>query len=458
MKKIIFCVICAIGGLSLTSCDDYDIVETEYDEDMQVNPARESVAPPTIEADWNLELIPDVGRQADNLFVYKDLKYNQMFSRTLGWTGGDGGQSVQLPDGNIAWIFKESYYGTVDATNRARIEANKPLNAILIQQAKGGKLGETQADLVGLADYVNWTDATADNYLWARTFLRHPDAKAKGAAAIERGEIDTDQSYQAGAAIADGNKLTILWRGARITTGIVNRTAMTTYSLSGAIPTGRYISQNNDYLPQDGDYMAQTNINHEFVVGNIFIANTALKASDGHNYIYGISGTTLFVSRSQTTDLGSPWQYYVRNAKTGVMEWVDTYPTADEIARSGIMENGYVAVQPTVFEKDGTYYMVSQGSGNGTEVYIYSAPNPEGPFSNQQLLFNLPSFIDKIGVTTYGSISSVYAHPELSRSGELVISACTKAAATADNFTYPGSADFSRPYFFRVFNWQVVYD
>ena len=49
-------------------------------------------------------------------------------------------------------------------------------------------------------------------------------------------------------------------------------------------------------------------------------------------------------------------------------------------------------------------------------------------------------------------------HPALSRTGELVISTNTDCSNFWDNFNAPGSADFYRPYFYRVFNWESLYD
>ena len=51
----------------------------------------------------------------------------------------------------------------------------------------------------------------------------------------------------------------------------------------------------------------------------------------------------------------------------------------------------------------------------------------------------------------------VNIHPALSRTGELVFSTNTDCSSFWDNFNAPGSADFYRPYFYRVFNWESVY-
>ena len=52
----------------------------------------------------------------------------------------------------------------------------------------------------------------------------------------------------------------------------------------------------------------------------------------------------------------------------------------------------------------------------------------------------------------------VNLHPALSRTGELVFSTNSDADDFWWNFNEPGSADYYRPYFYRVFNWKKVYD
>lgn len=68
---------------------------------------------PDIKVEWNLELIPNAGRPASGVQVYKDLKYNKLFTRSRGWNGGDGVLSVGLPNGDVLWTFNDSFYGLV---------------------------------------------------------------------------------------------------------------------------------------------------------------------------------------------------------------------------------------------------------------------------------------------------------------------------------------------------------
>ena len=49
----------------------------------------------------------------------------------------------------------------MNADDRSRGDCNFPRNSVMLQKATDGVLGETEDDLIWLADYVNWTDPAA---------------------------------------------------------------------------------------------------------------------------------------------------------------------------------------------------------------------------------------------------------------------------------------------------------
>lgn len=146
---------------------------------------------PDIKPEWDLERMPDATRDGAAV-AYKDLKYNRLFTRTRGWNGGDGVLTVGLPDGSVFWTFNDSFYGRVNADDRSRGDCNFPRNSVMLQKATDGVLGETEDDLIWLADYVNWTDPAAARYFHCRTHLRHPDGE-KTLDEILAGDIDQDR-------------------------------------------------------------------------------------------------------------------------------------------------------------------------------------------------------------------------------------------------------------------------
>ena len=440
----------------LVSCDDYDIVSTTNDPDMQEAPENGNAQPPALQAEWQLELVPDIGRQADGTYVYKDQKYNRIFQRTIGWNGGEGAVSVLLPDGNIAWIFDESYTGVVDPIENSRLSGNQPRNSLLVQRKTGGTLGETSADLVYIGDYVNVTDPEGKAYMYGKTHLRHPQG-GKSQTQIDAGQIDNNNIYRVVDATVVNGTLQILWRATTPTATSNQGSALSVYSLDGQMPTAYFTPQLPDYLPAAGQYMYQESVNHELSKNRTIFGINLYEDADGYTYLYALSGGDLLVARAPGHDLSTPWEYYVRDV-SGQYQWQATMPTAEEMLRSVIMLNGYQCQLPQVFKDGDLYYLLSQSTTENTTVYLYTAPTPYGPFSNQKMVFNLPVRLDKAGLQTVNAINHVRIHPELSRQGELVVSATTQPANANDNYNYPGSAEYQRPHFYRVYNWKKVYE
>ncbi|MDW7579759.1 DUF5005 domain-containing protein, partial [Bacteroides ovatus] len=148
-------------------------------------------------------------------------------------------------------------------------------------------------------------------------------------------------------------------------------------------------------------------------------------------------------------------EYYVCDA-SGQYIWQHTYPTQEEISRSRIQETD--CSMPWVFKKGDSYYMVAQSKWFGHEMYIFRSDKPYGPFIERKSLFNIPNTLDKLGPQEYGNLYMVNLHPHLSRNGELVFSTNNDAKDWGDNFNAVGSADYYRPYFYRVYNWEKVYE
>lgn len=424
----------AFVGVALAACNDYDAAQTAYEE---TTDDYVTATPPTIDSSWELQLIPNVGQHSENVFVYKDKKYDNLFTRSLGWNGGFGGQSTLLPDGNVFWTFNDSYYGVVDADTRARGNCNLPHNSIMVQTANAnGSFGETDNDLKWLVDYIQTDDPEGEGYYQANAHLTPEEA-------------DEKHFYQAGdATVFDDNgtkKLQVLWEAIDNSEGKMARTGtcLVTYGLEGQ-------ASGNTYLKI-------INKNEHFNEDNVGYGTTMWEDEDGHTYLYVSENNRPIVARTITHDLTSEWEYYIRDLSGNFM-WQKTYPTQEERTISSVMENNYLCNMPYVFKKGDYYYMVAQAVSYGRTIYIYRGETPYGPFTNQKVLFNVPNAVDKIGNQFYKNLSRVILHSELSREGELVFSTNTDAETSGDNFTIPGSADFCRPYFYRVFNWESIYE
>lgn len=410
---------------------------------------------PDIKPEWDLELMPDATRSGAAV-AYKDWKYNKLFTRTRGWNGGDGVLTVGLPDGSVFWTFNDSFYGRVNAADRSRGDCNFPRNSVMLQKATDGVLGETEDDLIWLADYVNWTDPSAERYFHCRTHLRHPDGE-KTVDEILAGDIDQDRVYWSGDGTIYDGKLQMMWMGTASKELRALGTSLATYRLNGTIPEGYYLDDIPDYLPKKGNYLYREKVTHQINDNAVSYGSTLCEADDGHTYLYGTNGYGVFVARTATHDLYSKWQYYVRPEEGSDFVWQDEYPTKEQMERSQIMENNYQCNMPWVFKDGDYYYMTAQGPYFAREVYIYRSKTPYGPFGEKRLLFVLPGELDKLGPTAYHWLYMVNLHPALSREGELVFTTNSDPDDFWKNFNDPGSADYYRPFFYRVFNWKSLF-
>ena len=424
-------LMCGILG----ACDKFEAIPLEY-KSTPLEEAQEEVLN-TIDPAWELELMETNGY----VMAFKDKKYDKLFTRTLGWNGGDGVLTTLLPDGNAFWSFNDSFYGVVEGETRARKDCSFPRNSIMVQTP-----GDEEENLVWLADFVQTTTPEAPRYYQARTHIRHPKASLSDDK-IQEGEIDQDWLYWAGDATVCNNKLQVLWNGVDNTNldalmrheGI----CLATYSLEGT--------------PGDDNYMKLISADHHFNDVDIYgYGSTLWEDEDGHIYLYGsYNNYDMIVARTARHDLTSPWEYYVGDEQ-GNFSWQNTYPTEEEVKRSRIQETD--CSMPWVFKKGDTYYMLAQAKWFGREMYIFRSDKPYGPFVDCIRLFGFSDFLDKLGDQTYQNLYMINLHPHLSRNGELVFSTNTDPKNFWDNFNAVGSADYYRPYFYRVYNWERVYE
>ena len=411
---------------------------------------------PQPDTSWKLEYLPH-NNANHNVYVYKDKLYDGLFTRTLGWNGGDGVQTTALPDGNVFWSFNDSFYGRATAAStRIRQSCNFPRNSIMVQTpGDDGLPGTKSSNQKWLADWVQRTNSSGNGYYHCRTHLRHPKGE-KTDAQIKNGEIDQTYLYWAGdGTIVDG-QLQVLWAG--VYNGTENlmqsdNRALAIYSLEGK--------------PGDATYLKLLSVDHHFFEKDpIGYGATLWEDEDGHTYLYScnqfkknpddaLNTSSPVVARSTTHDLRSAWEYYVAD-KNGNFHWQSTYPTSEEVNRSAISSRSVSTAW--VFKDGDWYYMTAQGYVFGKQVYIMRSRNPWGPFEECHQLWTMPWVLDKVGTRTYGKFYMPHLHQALSREGELVFSTNTDCDNWDDNFNSKGSADFYRPYFFRVYNWKAIFD
>ncbi|MDO5447885.1 MAG: DUF5005 domain-containing protein, partial [Prevotellaceae bacterium] len=320
-----------------------------------------------------------------------------------------------------------------------------------------GLPGTKPENFVWLADYVQTNNPNGGGYYQARTHLRHPNAWM-GEDYIKQGYIDQDWLYWAGDGTVVDGKLQVLWGG--VYNGDQNlmrseNQALAIYSLEGK--------------PGDDTYLKLLSVDHNYVAhDDVMYGSQLWEDEDGHTYLYAskqwketedqlLGYCSPVVARTKTHDLNSGTEYYVKDAN-GEWHWQNEYPSEEDQNRSCITSKDDNLSTVWVFKKGDWYYMTGEAYVFGKDMYIMRSKYPWGPFTDRKRLWIFPNVLDKLGTRTYGKIYMPHLHQTLSRQGELVFSTNTDAPEWNDNFNSKGSADFYRPFFIRVYNWEAVFD
>lgn len=389
-----------------------------------------------------------------NVYVYSDLTYWNFFGvRLHGWNGGNLSSSTFLPDGNTFWAFGDSYFGVI-SENRNRKTYNQPRNAAMIQTGEA-----SQEDFITLNSYISTSLKDLKNYYKGKTWLRHPDASLNEHW-IKTGTIDRDFYFWPDDATiinVDGVPNLQVLLGGYDEKGNRFETSTARFSLAGK--------------PGDKEYMKLVELKRNIVPYRVDYGSAILE-DEGHIYLYGtvetgglFGGRWAVVARTASLNLTSQWEYYIKD-KSGEFFWKKTIPTLDEIKKSNI-SSGFWCESSSVFKYNGKYYMCCEESVNG-DLYILMSDNPWGPFANRKKIF---TFTEEKKNTSH-----VVVHPQLSRTGELVLSYNMNPAPITviskgkngsaletikvgkdRNYNAWNSADLNQPHFLRIFNWQNLF-
>ncbi len=169
----------------------------------------------------------------------------------------------------------------------------------------------------------------------------------------------------------------------------------------------------------------------------------AAAAVDGTTvYLYGTSrptdegfGWALSVARVELVDIGTPakWRFWDGS----------TWQRDADRAAVVIPEDNGVSQTLSVFEQDGTWYAISkQADFVGTHLVAWTAPTPQGPFTANPPLAEIPSTDD---VLRYDPL----AHPDLlPQDGTMVVSVSRNTTTKSDQIATDPS--LYRPEFMRV--------
>jgi hypothetical protein len=303
------------------------------------------------------------------------------------WTGADSAYSVPLPGGKTAWLYSDTFLGTVNADHSRPTHSPFIHNSIVVD--KRGTL----------TTYTGGTPAAPES------LVRVP------------GGDEGQDWYWFGDGTVEGDHLRVsLLEFAKTGTGSFDFAFQRTAIASFSLPSMRFegITQRPAGLVQWG---------------------SAIYEDGGYTYVYGVedlqSTKYLHLSRVRSGHLtNGPWQY-----------WTGSGWSADESSSARIMDG--VANEFSVTKFQGKYTLVT---GDTTEilsakVVMYRSDALTGPFLDKTVLYTTPETSGN--VFTYNA----KAHPELGDRDTLLVTYNVNSFDTADVYT---NVDNYRPRYVDV--------
>ncbi|MFC5818593.1 phospholipase A2 [Nonomuraea harbinensis] len=279
------------------------------------------------------------------------------------WTGGDSTVTVPLPDGRIAWLFSDTFLGTVNPDHSRPRDTPMVNNTLVVQN--GTNLGPTLHGGTASAPTALVRPSSGSDFYWL------------GDATVEGNTLKV--VYGSYTATGDGTPL-----GFRLTGNVLATFALPGLTLSSV-----------KVLP---------------VSGKIGWGSSILE--DGvHTYIYGSesSGSLKFthVARVTAGNLSGAWEYWTGSA------W-----SAQESASARLLSG--VGEGMSVTKEGNQYVLVTQENNEifSNRIVAYAAGSPTGPFTGPTYL--LEAVEPKLDPNQFVYVARV--HPELSAPGKLLIS------------------------------------
>jgi len=289
------------------------------------------------------------------------------------WTGGDSTVSVPLPDGRVAWLFSDTFLGSVNADHSRPRTAPFIRNSIVVQQ--GNQLVQTMHG------------GTAQN----------PATLVTGS--------NPAHFYWVGAATVQGGALKALYGR---------------YENAGEGPLG---------FRRIGTSLVTFNLPALTVASVVDLdrANkvgwgTAIFTEGGFDYVYGTEDVDGYkfahVARATSGNLAAPWQY-----------WNGTGWVSDEAQSKRLFSGGGTAF--SVVRKDGQIVLVTHDGNVGFSPWFvaYTASSPTGPFVGPSYLHKAP---EPDGVMKFAYDAQL--HQEQADPGKLLMSYNLNSLDEDDNY------------------------
>lgn len=355
--------------------------------------------------------------------VRQDTAWNALFqgygNLSGAWSGGDGAQSVQLPDGSTVWFFADTYLGVTDpGGTRTPLSTGLAHNSAVLYKA--GHLGPTYALPPSPTGYGNGAD-----YTWVAPPPAYPASRYE--------LINGDQ-------VLDGG---VVYKFYQLADRGLHPDNFP-YKLVGTVVEAFAVNTATDTLTPAGGTPVGID---DTAGGNPVIWGAATLVSGGYLYLYGVkpyngSGAPfpLYLARVPLGGLaaGAPWQYYDADPGCSNASWT-TDPRSARALRTGVSA-GF-----SVTAVNGTFVLLTSDTTSvrttdNAVAYYASCPAGFGPDSPRYRVYqpHLPG-----GYLTY----EYRIVPQFSNGSHVLVSYSTNTVQSADNFR---DATIYRPRFLDV--------
>lgn len=308
------------------------------------------------------------------------------------WSGADGAYSVPLPDGRVAWIFSDTFYGEVDDEARTRSTSSSRLirNSLVVQDADG---------------------------TFTRT-IAGSDGFGRPASAVQT-ESESLSWYWMGDGTVEGDKLHV-------------------FALRfGSVPPPfqQYTDDIATFSLPDLAFEGITRLplGQSPAVGATLVGwGAAIMESETYTYVYGLedlhSQKYLHLARARAGALLEPWEY-----------WTGAGWSANPLLSTRLLDG--ISNEFSVHATPGGYTLVAQDHGIRPQVIACRAPAPQGPWGSCATVYTTPETAGS--VFTYNA----KAQPHLSDGDHLTISYNVNTTVYLDHFR---DVDIYRPRFVEV--------
>lgn len=316
-----------------------------------------------------------------------DLK--RLFDRNCcGWTGGDGVYSIPLSNGKSVFIFGDTYLGEVTEDYSRENTTPAVKNALVILDENGFET------IIG--------PDTGDK---PKPYFRTPNPDSSW--------------FWPGHGYESDNQITFFLSEFKATGKGVFGFEWTGTSIA-QISSDKLETANPQIVPWDHG-------------SDIHFGMATLTLGE-EIYVFGIKAFRLYIAKNQF-DLSNNWQYW-----TGE-KWSNSALEANPLNDILISE------QFSVFEKEGSFYLISQAFMLGKQIYAYTSESLTEGWSKPNELYTTPESIEDSTLFTYNAL----AHPQYGNDS-LVISYCINST---DFLSIYKDVRRYRPQFIQV-PWEII--